>query len=395
MTKHESSGAQVPLLDLKAQFAPLKREIMAAIEAVCDDQRFILGPRVRQLEEELAVYSGTAHGVGVSSGTDALLVALMALGISAGDEVVTTPFTFFATAGCISRLGARPVFCDIRPDTFNLDPDAVDTFLAEQCERRAGGLVNKRTGARVRAMIPVHLFGQMADMQRMMVLAHDYDLRVVEDAAQAIGSKDAAGCSAGGVGDIGCFSFFPSKNLGAFGDAGMCVTNDPELADRMRILRGHGARPKYMHAMIGGNFRLDEIQAAVLSVKLRHLDDWSEARRRNAETYTELLGDRALAGHVIVPHVSPGGRHVYNQYVIRAKHRDGLRAALSEAGVSTEIYYPRPMHMQTCYQDLGMRPEDCAESARAADEALALPIYPELTEEQQRHVVAEIVKYYG
>lgn len=393
--RYSADVRSVPLLDLKAQFARLKPEIMAAIEAVCDEQRFILGPRVQALEEKVAAYCGAARGLGVSSGTDALLVALMALKIGVGHEVITTPFTFFATAGTISRTGARPVFCDIESGTFNLDPGAVRAFVRDRCERRGGGLFNSKTGAQIKAIMPVHLFGQIADMAPFAEIAKEYGLYVIEDAAQAIGSEDSAGRRAGGFGDIGCLSFFPSKNLGAFGDAGMCVVNDPEIADRIRLLRSHGARPKYMHAEIGGNFRLDEIQAAVLLVKFRFLDSWSEARRGNAAVYADLFGDEALANQITLPKVTSGVRHIYNQYVIRARDRDGLRASLANAGISTEIYYPQPMHLQACYADLGMGRADCPESVRAAEEALALPIYPELTEAQQRYVVAEIAKYYA
>src|SRR5690606_19626769 len=260
-----------------------------AIREVCDSQQFVLGPRVRALEEQVAEYSHARHAIGVSSGTDALLLALMALGIGPGDEVVTTPFTFFATAGVISRLNARPVFCDIDEATFNLSPGAVENFLRSDCERRGGRVVNRRTGGAVKAIIPVHLYGQMADMDALMELARRFGLAVVEDAAQALGAELADGRRAGSVGDIGCFSFFPTKNLGAFGDAGMCVTNDAELAHKMRILRVHGAEPKYYHAMIGGNFRLDELQAALLLVKLPHLDAWTRGRQANAARYTPLL----------------------------------------------------------------------------------------------------------
>src|SRR5690554_3827371 len=299
-------GMQVPLLDLRAQYAPLKSDIERAIAEVCDTQRFILGPNVAELERQIAEYSGARFGIGVSSGTDALLLALMALGIGPGDEVVTTPFTFFATAGTIARAGARPVFCDIEPRTFNLSADAVRSFLESQCERRGGKLVNRATGGTVRAIMPVHLYGQMADMDALVALASEHALAIVEDAAQALGAADAQGRKAGSVGDIGCFSFFPTKNLGAFGDAGMCVTNDAALAERMRILRVHGGEPKYYHSFIGGNFRLDELQAAVLLVKLPHLDAWTRARQANAERYTRFFEAAGVSDAIRVPRAVDG-----------------------------------------------------------------------------------------
>jgi dTDP-4-amino-4,6-dideoxygalactose transaminase len=272
----------VPLLDLKKQYQPLAAEIIPILQGICASQQFILGRHVLEFEQAAAKYGNCAHAIGVSSGTDALLLALMALGLGAGDEVITTPFTFFATAGTIARAGARPVFCDIDAHSFNIDPAAVRGFLQQQCERRAGQLINRSSGARVRALMPVHLYGQCADMAGLLELAREFDLKVIEDAAQAIGADYVDGRRAGSMGDIGCLSFFPTKNLGAFGDAGMCTTQDAELAERMRVLRVHGGKPKYYHALIGGNFRLDEIQAAVLAVKLRLLDGWTAARQRNA-----------------------------------------------------------------------------------------------------------------
>jgi dTDP-4-amino-4,6-dideoxygalactose transaminase len=384
---------QVPLLDLRAQYAPIKAEIESALREVCDSQQFVLGPRVKELETRVAEYSATQFGIGVSSGTDALLLALMALDIGHGDEVITTPYTFFATAGTVARLGARPLFCDISDDTFNLDPDAVAKLIETQCERRGRELVNRNTGGRVKAIIPVHLYGQIADMDALMEIARAYGLRVIEDAAQAIGSALADGRRAGGIGDIGCLSFFPTKNLGAFGDAGMCVTNDPALAAKMRILRVHGGEPKYYHAVIGGNFRLDEIQAAVLVVKLRHLDAWTAARQRNAAHYSRILEAAQLGSSVRTPRVGHG-RHIFNQYVIRAERRDELRTHLSEHGVGTEIYYPVSLHEQQCFAYLGYRAQDLPRSHRAAGETLALPVYPELTEAQREHVVAQIAAFY-
>jgi dTDP-4-amino-4,6-dideoxygalactose transaminase len=384
----------VPLLDLKAQYAPLKAEIEAAMRAVCDSQRFVLGPNVTELEARVAAYSNADFGIGVSSGTDALLLALMALGIGPGDEVVTTPYTFFATAGVIARLGARPVFCDIDPASFNLDPSAVEAFLAERCRREGNTVVDTQTGGRVKAVIPVHLYGQMADMDRLMAIARRYGLYVVEDAAQAIGSELADGRRAGSIGDIGCFSFFPTKNLGAFGDAGLCTTNDAALAERMRILRVHGGEPKYYHSMIGGNFRLDELQAAVLVVKLEHLDGWTAGRQRNATHYDTLLAAAVPNGALTTPVVMSGYRHIFNQYVVHARDRDALRAHLAARDVGTEIYYPVSLHEQECFAYLGHGAADFPESSRAAGETLALPIYPELTAEQREYVVAQIAAFY-
>ncbi|MBS0579587.1 MAG: DegT/DnrJ/EryC1/StrS family aminotransferase [Proteobacteria bacterium] len=384
---------QVPLLDLKPQYLPLADEIQAAIAKVCASQHFILGPAVKELEAAVAAYSQCRYGVGVSSGTDALLLALMALEIGAGDAVITSPFTFFATAGTIARAGARPLFCDIDPVTFNISPAAVEAFIAAQCDERDGLLVHRASGARVRALMPVHLYGQMADMDALMKLARRYRLRVIEDAAQAIGSADAQQRRACSFGDVGCLSFFPTKNLGAFGDAGMCVTNDAALAERMDILRVHGGKPKYYHALIGGNFRIDELQAAVLNIKLRHLDEWSAGRQRNAAFYDDAFA-RARVKGVQTPRAMPGARHIYNQYVIRVENRDALRQHLAAAGVGTEIYYPVPLHLQQCFAYLKLGAGDFPESERAAAETLALPIFPELTEAQLQYVVDTIAAYY-
>jgi len=387
----EEPVSGVPLLDLKAQYAPLRDEVEAVIREVCDSQHFVMGPKVTALEEEIAAYSHARHGIGVSSGTDALLVALMALEVGSGDEVITTPFTFFATGGVVARLGARPVFCDIEPNTYNLDPESVREFLEERCERRRDGVFNRETGGRVRVLMPVHLFGQMADMDALLAIAGEYGLRVVEDAAQAIGSEDSAGRRAGSVGDIGCFSFFPSKNLGAFGDGGMCVTNDDVLAESLRILRLHGGKPKYYHAVVGGNFRLDALQAAVLLVKMRHLDEWTEGRQRNAGRYDELF--RAHGHLVKSPARRDGVRHIFNQYTIRVDRRDKLRTRLSQRNVGSEVYYPVPLHLQRCFSDLGYQRGDCPESESASSEVLSIPIYPELTSAQQRYVVEAITEF--
>ena len=385
---------QVPLLDLKGQYAPLRAEIEAVIREVCDSQRFVLGPHVAELEREIAAYSQTRFGLGISSGTDALLVALMAFDIGPGDEVLTTPFTFFATAGVVARLGARPLFCDIDPATFNLSPASVASTILRECETVGDRLVNRKTRGVVKALMPVHLFGQMADMDALNVLARRHRLVVIEDAAQAIGAALADGRRAGSVGDVGCLSFFPTKNLGAFGDAGMCVTQSSGLAERVRILRVHGGEPKYFHAVIGGNFRLDELQAAVLRIKLKHLDEWTTARKRNADHYDALLTEAKLGDAVRLPFRKPNDRHIFNQYVIRAQRRDQLRAHLERCGVGAEIYYPLPLHEQRCFAYLGHAPADFPESHRAAAEVLALPIYPELTIEQREHVARSIASFY-
>ncbi|MFM1885946.1 MAG: hypothetical protein RL026_1103 [Pseudomonadota bacterium] len=387
---------KVPLLDLKPQYQALKPEIDAAIERVCDSQYFILGPAIKQLEADVAAYCHTAHGIGVSSGTDALLLALMALGIGPGDEVLTSSYTFFATGGTIARSGARPVFLDIDPVTYNLSAVAVRDFLRHQCEHREGlGLVNKATGGRIKAIMPVHLYGQLADMQALGGLARDNGLKLIEDAAQAIGAADEAGRRACSFGDVGCLSFFPTKNLGAFGDAGMCVTNDAALGHHMAILRVHGMEPKYYHGFVGGNFRIDEIQAAVLNIKLRSLDAWHEGRQRNAAFYDQAFAAAGLTGTVRTPFCTPGYRHIYNQYVIRAPQRDALRAHLAECGVGTEVYYPVPLHRQKCFEYLGYRQGELPESERAAAETLALPIFPELSQEQLQHVVDSIKGFYA
>jgi dTDP-4-amino-4,6-dideoxygalactose transaminase len=385
---------QVPLLDLKAQYEPLAGDIQAAIARVCASQHFILGAAVKELEAAVAAYSQCRHGIGVSSGTDALLLALMALEIGAGDAVITSTFTFFATAGTIARSGALPLFCDIDPATFNISADAVARLLETECEQRGAQLVHRASGARVRAIMPVHLYGQLADMPALMKSARQHQLLVIEDAAQAIGSADAQERRAGSFGDVGCLSFFPTKNLGAFGDAGMCVTSDAALARRMEILRVHGGQPKYYHALIGGNFRIDELQAAVLNIKLRHLDGWSAARQRNASFYDRAFARAGCGAAVQTPLALPGGRHIYNQYVIRTRDRDALRAHLTAQGVGTEIYYPVPLHLQQCFAYLGGKPGQFPHAEQAAQQTLALPIYPELTETQLQYVVDSIATYY-
>ncbi|MCI0433359.1 MAG: DegT/DnrJ/EryC1/StrS family aminotransferase [Gemmatimonadetes bacterium] len=366
----------VPLLDLKPQYATIRADIAQAIERVIASQQFILGPEVGALETELAGYCGTPHAIGVSSGTDALLVALMALGIGPGDDVVTSPFSFFATAGAIHRLGAKPVFADIDLASFNMEPHAA----VAAC------------GPRTRAIMPVHLFGRCTGMRILLDEAAARGIPVVEDAAQSIGAHCADG-KAGTMGDIGCFSFFPTKNLGAFGDAGLVTTRDAGLARRIRILRVHGMDPKYYHQLVGGNFRIDAIQAAILRVKLKHLEGWTAARRRNADRYRALFREAGLETIITMPDDEPG--HVYNQFVIRAPRRDALRAHLAAAGIGTEVYYPVPLHLQECFAALGHGPGDYPASETAARDVLALPVYPELTEAQLAEVVRGIASFYG
>lgn len=377
----------IPLLDLKAQYAAIRAEIRAAIDRVADAQHFIGGPEVEALEQEVAAYVGCRFGIGVSSGTDALLVALMALDLRPGDEVITTAYSFFATAGSIYRLGGRPVFVDINPLTYNIEPVQIEAAITD----------------RTRAIIPVHLFGQMADMDPIMAIARRHDLIVIEDAAQAIGAE-YRGRRAGSIGHFGCFSFFPSKNLGAFGDGGMITTNDPDLAHRARLLRNHGAEPKYYHKLVGGNFRLDALQAAILRVKLKYLDGWTAARQRNADRYRRLFAAAGLADPrspipgpqtpIVLPTDMGYGRHIYNQFVIRAARRDAVMAELKARQIGHEIYYPVPLHLQECFVGLGYRPGDLPESEAAARETLALPIYGELTEEMQAAVVEAIAAAY-
>lgn len=367
----------VPLLDLKAQYQAIKIEIDSAIEQVVKSQQFIMGSAVTKLETSVAQYCGCAYGIGVSSGTDALLVAMMALGISANDEVIIPTYTFFATAGSVSRLGAKPVFVDMEPDTYNLDTGAVE----------------KKITAQTKAIIPVHLFGQCAEMDPVLSIARKYNLKVIEDAAQAIGA-DYQGKRAGSMGDAGCLSFFPSKNLGGFGDGGMVLTNNNDLAEKIRVLRSHGSKPKYCHKIIGGNFRLDTLQAAVLMVKLKYLDSWTDARQKNARDYDALFQDTGLLPARVQIPARKKNRHIFNQYVIRAERRDALQAYLKEKEVGTEIYYPIPMHLQECFTVLGYKKGNFPAAEEAARSSLALPIYPELALEQKQHVVNCIKAFY-
>ncbi len=375
----------VPLLDLNAQHKPIQAELMAALQRVVESQAFILGPEVTALEERIARYCQVDHGIGVSSGTDALLVALMALNIGPGDEVITSPYSFFATAGAIVRVGAKPVLVDIDPVTFNIDVAKVERVITP----------------RTKALIPVHLYGQCADMDVVQAVAKRHRLSVIEDAAQAIGAEYSDGRRAGSMGTVGCFSFFPSKNLGGLGDGGMVTTNDTELAERLRVLRVHGSKPKYYHSLIGGNFRLDSLQAAVLNVKLNYLDGWTKRRQENARRYTALFQQAGLTKQpgITLPSAKFEGSgqahyHIYNQFVIRVSKRDQLMVFLKEKGITTEIYYPVPFHLQECFRSLGYKKGDFPESERAAAETLALPIFPELTVDQQQAVVAEIQQFY-
>jgi dTDP-4-amino-4,6-dideoxygalactose transaminase len=363
---------QVPLLDLKAQYATIKKDILAAVSEVLDSQQCIGGPKVAELEEKIAALSNCKFAVGISSGTDAILNSLMSLDIGSGDEVITTPFTFFATAGCIARTGAKPVFVDINPKTYNIDPELI------------ASAITKKT----KAIIPVHLFGQMCDMDPIMEIARKDNLAVIEDAAQSIGSiyKDK---KSGSIGTVGCFSFFPSKNLGGIGDGGMIVTNDQQLYERMLIMRDHGQKPRYYYKYIGGNFRLDPIQAAALLVKLPHLNKWSQQRRQNAAYY-----DKKFAGtRIQTPFISPDCTSVYNQYCIRVSKRDDLVAHLQKNGVGCAIYYPVPLHLQDCFRYLGYKEGHFPESEKAAKEILAIPIYPELTNQMKDFVAETILSF--
>ena len=363
---------EVPLLDLKGQYATIREKVMAAVAEVLESQQCIGGPKVAELEKQVAAVSDCKYAVGVSSGTDAILNCLMSMEIGPGDEVITTPFTFFATVGCIARVGARPVLIDIDPRTYNIDPDLIEAA------------VTKHT----RAIMPVHLYGQMADMDPIMGVARRHKLAVIEDAAQSITST-YKGRKAGSIGTAGCFSFFPSKNLGGIGDGGMIVTNDETLFKRLMMMRNHGSEPKYYHKYVGGNFRLDPVQAAALLVKLPHLDDWSEARRRNAAYYNKRFTGTAVQ----TPWISPDCKTIYNQYCIRVPRRDELVAHLKANKIGCEIYYPVPAHLQECFAYLGYKRGDFPESERAAGEILALPIYPELTRPMQDAVVEEILAF--
>jgi dTDP-4-amino-4,6-dideoxygalactose transaminase len=365
------------MLDLKLQYAQIKSEVETVIERVIASAHFINGPDVEAMEEEVARYCQAKHCVGVSSGSDALLVSLMALDVGPGDEIITTPFTFFATAGAIARLGAKPVFVDIEPATFNIDP---------------AGIASKIT-PRTKAIMPVHLFGQCAEMDPILDIARKHRLAVIEDAAQAIGSE-YKGRRAGSMGTTGCYSFFPSKNLGCFGDGGAVVTNDSALADKLKLLRGHGSNPKYFHKVVGGNFRLDTIHAAVLRVKLKYLDSWHAGRQQGAAYYTSSFVRNGLAGNVAETPKPIQSRHIYNQYVVRFEDREGVREQLKRDKITTEIYYPQPMHLQECFAYLGHRKGEFPLSEKAALATLALPMFPEMTNAQRDRVIRSIVAHY-
>ena len=376
----------VPLLDLSAQHEPIRKDLLAAIECVIDKNNYILGEEVKTFEENVAAYCQSRCGIGVSSGTDALLISLMALGIGPDDEVITTPLSFFATAGCITRLGAKPIFVDIDPVTLNLDPVKIKPAIT----------------SKTRAIIPVHLYGQCADMDPILAIATDHELALVEDAAQAIGAEYRDGRRAGSMGSVGCLSFFPSKNLGALGDGGMVLTNDGALADRVRLLRTQGGRPKYYHKAVGGNFRLDTLQASILNVKLPYLDRWTSMRQQNSSRYERLFKESGLPEKIglrlpeaVYRDFNVAHFHIYNQFIIRVPNRDALRTYLKNHGIGSEIYYPVPLHLQECYRSLGYRQGDLPEAEKACQENLGLPIYPELTKDQQETVVKVIKDFYN
>lgn len=365
---------KVPLLDLQAQYIPIRAEIRRAIDEVCDEQNLILGPAVEKFEKSLAAYCDTKYALGVSSGTDALLCSLMAMDIGPGDEVIVPAFTFFATAGCVTRTGATPVFADVDPQTFNLDPAQLERHITPK----------------TKAIIPVHLFGQVAHMESINEIAAKHGLRVLEDAAQAIGAK-RNGKTACSIGFAGCLSFYPTKNLGAFGDAGAICSNDAAFIERCRMLRVHGSAHTYHHKYVGGMFRLAGIQAAVLNVKLKYLNQWHDARRRHADIY-----NAAFAGtKVKAPFIEPGNWSIYNQYVVRVPNRDEVKKRLADVGIGTAIYYPIPLHLQECYKDLGHRPGDFPVSEQACNEVLALPVYPELAEDHAKFVARSLVEIAG
>jgi dTDP-4-amino-4,6-dideoxygalactose transaminase len=367
---------KVPMLDLTIQYQQLKEEINTAVQQVMENAHFILGPNVKKLEQDIAAYSRVKHGVGVGNGSDALHIALMACGVGEGDEVITTAFTFFATAGAIARAGAKPVFVDIDPVTFNIDPTLIEEKITEK----------------TKAIIPVHLYGQTADMDPIIEIARKYNLYIIEDAAQAIGAE-YKGRKVGELGDVACYSFFPTKNLGAYGDGGMAVTDNDDLAEKMRVIRVHGSKPKYYHHVLGYNSRLDEMQAAILNVKFPRLDNWNRLRREKANKYTQLLNEK-LSDVVVTPVEAEGRYHIYHQYTIRVEKRDELQKYLAEQGVSTMVYYPKPLHLQPVFAHLGYKEGDLPHTEQATLEVLSLPMFPELTDEQQEYVVSKIVEFF-
>jgi len=365
---------QVPILDLKAQYATIKDQVMRAINEVCESQSFALGPAVAEFEEKIAKYCGSKYAIGVSSGTDALLASLMALEIKGGDEVITTPFTFFSTAGCITRVGAKPVFVDVDANSYNIDANLIAEKITEK----------------TRAIIPVHLFGQLAQMKAITEIAQRHNLAVIEDAAQAIGASQD-GMKSGNFGDCGCFSFYPSKNLGGFGDGGLVTTSSEDLAEKIRILRDHGQNPRYFYKVIGGNFRLDGIQGAVLTVKLRHLDKWNERRRKNAAIYDGILANSPVKP----PKIDANNVSIYHQYTVTVPERNELQKFLTENQIGSAIFYPKPLHLQDCFKELGYRRGDLPVSEQLCDEVLSLPVYPELTAEQIEYVAKTLLRFYG
>ena len=369
----KGSLMQVPLLDLKAQFATIKDEVMQAVNEICESQMLCLGPAVAKFEEDIAQYCGTKHAIGVSSGSDALLVSLIAIGIEPGDEVITTPFTFFATAGAVSRLGAKPVFVDVDAEDFNIDPAAIEAKITEK----------------TKAIIPVHLYGQVTQMKPINEIAKKHGLVVIEDACQSIGAEQD-GIKCGNFGSLACFSFYPTKNLGGFGDGGLVVSDDDKLAEKVRLLRTHGENPRYFYREIGGNFRLDGIQGAVLSVKLKYLDAWSQKRRENAAMYDEILKDSAVK----TPKVDANNVSIYHQYTIKAPKRDELQKYLADKNISSAIFYPHPLHLQDCFKSLGYKQGDFPVSEKLCEDVLSLPIYPELTTEQIEYTAQSIVEFY-
>jgi dTDP-4-amino-4,6-dideoxygalactose transaminase len=368
---------QVPMLDLSEQYQTLKKEIGNALEEVMSSSHFILGENVKKLEQDIAEYSNVWYGIGVANGSDALHISLLGCGVQEGDEVITTAFTFFATAGAIARIGAKPVFVDIDPKTFNIDPDKIEKAITKK----------------TKAVIPVHLYGQTADMDPIIEIASKYDLAIIEDAAQAIGAK-YKGRSVGELGTTACYSFFPTKNLGAYGDGGMIVTHNEDIAEKMRVIRVHGSKPKYYHHVLGYNSRLDELQAAILNVKFRYLDKWSNLRQEKAKVYTQLLQESLSDDRVITPFIEKDHEHIFHQYTLRVNNRDELQAYLKKEGVTTMVYYPKPLHLQPVFASLGYQEGDLPETEKACQEALSLPMFPELTTEQQVYVVEKVVQFY-
>jgi dTDP-4-amino-4,6-dideoxygalactose transaminase len=385
----------VPLLDLQAQYATIKNKVRAAVDEIFESQRFVLGAQGAALEEEIAKYCGVPYAIGVASGTDALLLSLKALGVGPGDAVITVPFTFFATAGVVVNLGARPIFVDIEKAGFEMDPEQLSAFLTGECTYSpvTRKTVHNASNTTIKAIIPVHLYGQCADMDEILAIAERFNLPVVEDACQAIGAS-YKNKKAGAIGALGCFSFFPSKNLGGAGDGGMVITSDQKLADRIRLLRLHGMNPKYYHSIVGFNSRLDELQAAILRVKLPYLDSWSEGRNENAMKYEQDFKAAGLLSEITPPAILPLRSHIFHQYVIRCKQRDELQAHLKAAGIGTDVYYPVSLHEQECFLSLGYAPSDMPQSYAASKDVLALPIYPELSDEQRHYVVECIAAFY-